>query len=407
MDDNTFDTFLLNKLFNSSGIPVLIIKEDEENASISEKNKCIAYDQDSDFFRVIMDTAKKKNEPVIFMEEIKIFYGAFKDNHNRFFIWGPASLESLDKIQLVAYRHKHNISDANFAIQKSTYEVLSNIMAIAYFYYTGERIHEEEILIDWRNEDEKYIASPAEMERYHQEKSEMNRIHNSIEYENKYISAVEQGDITAMKKIMQINSLEVEGIGVVAESTTKQMEYLCVSSVLLVSRAAIRGGLNPELAYDLSDVYMQKIEKSKTIEEMAFVSTKMQLDYTERVHQAQCRKRGNIYVEKSKDYIINHLRKPFRVQEIAEALKVNRSYLSRIFKEQQGMTIQEYIVKERCIHAANMLKYTDYSIAVIAEYFCFSTQSHFGKQFRTIYSVTPREYRRENHYIESFYTKGE
>ena len=63
-------------------------------------------------------------------------------------------------------------------------------------------------------------------------------------------------------------------------------------------------------------------------------------------------------------------------------------------------------MKERCEHAANMLKYTDYSIAVIAEYFCFSTQSHFGKQFKKVYGMTPKEYRKANRYIGSFF-KGE
>jgi len=31
------------------------------------------------------------------------------------------------------------------------------------------------------------------------------------------------------------------------------------------------------------------------------------------------------------------------------------------------MTIQEYIARKRCEHATNMLKFTDYSVAVIAE----------------------------------------
>ena len=57
------------------------------------------------------------------------------------------------------------------------------------------------------------------------------------------------------------------------------------------------------------------------------------------------------------------------------------------------MTLQQYVIRERCAHAANMLKYSDYSISLIAEYFCFSTQSHFGRVFKEYSGMTPLEYR--------------
>lgn len=95
----------------------------------------------------------------------------------------------------------------------------------------------------------------------------------------------------------------------------------------------------------------------------------------------------------------------FQVQDIANALKINRSYLARVFKEQEDVTVQEYILKERCSHAANMLKFTEYNISIIAEYFCFSTQSHFGKTFKKVYGMTLNEYRRKNQYIDSLFDK--
>ena len=395
--------FLLERLFQNSSLPVYIVDGQMHNISVPQReDEQIPYNCDEELQKELKEASDRNGVPIIFLEELKIFHGIFSDRGGRYFIWGPACLELPDKVQLASYKHKHGITDSQFVMAKGSYDILSNIMSIAYLYYCGEQIKEEDIPIDWCDVERKYEVNPAEMEQYQLGKSEMNRIHNSIEYENKFTSAVELGDVPAMKKLLQVNSLEVEGIGVVAENATKQMEYLCVSSVLLVSRAAIRGGMNPELAYDLSDVYLQKLEKCRTSEELAFVTGKMQLDYTERVRQARSRNRGNIYVEKSKDYIANNLRKHFQIHEIAEALGVNRSYLSRIFREQEGMTIQEFLAKERCEHAANMLKFTDYSISVIAEYFCYATQSHFGKQFKKIYGMTPKEYRCENRYIDSF-----
>ena len=98
-------------------------------------------------------------------------------------------------------------------------------------------------------------------------------------------------------------------------------------------------------------------------------------------------------MEKCKDYISQNLRKELKVAGIAEALGISRTYLARQFTEAEGMSVQQYIMKERCEHAANLLKYSDYPIAVIAEYFGFSSQSHFGSCFKKLYGMTPNEYR--------------
>ena len=118
------------------------------------------------------------------------------------------------------------------------------------------------------------------------------------------------------------------------------------------------------------------------------------MDYVERVRKLLDQEKKNVHVEACKDYIARNLRKHFRVSDISEALHLNQSYLSKIFMKYEQLTLQQYIAKERCIHAANMLRFTDFSIPVIAEYFCFATQSHLGTQFKKFYGMTPGEYRK-------------
>ncbi|MBR1572504.1 MAG: helix-turn-helix transcriptional regulator [Lachnospiraceae bacterium] len=85
---------------------------------------------------------------------------------------------------------------------------------------------------------------------------------------------------------------------------------------------------------------------------------------------------------------------------IAESSKKQMEYFAVIMvtltsreAAEEGMTIRQYLIKERCIHAANLLKYSDYDLSTIAEYFCFSSQSHFGNQFKKVMGMTPKEYR--------------
>ena len=85
---------------------------------------------------------------------------------------------------------------------------------------------------------------------------------------------------------------------------------------------------------------------------------------------------------------------------MAEELGLSRSYLSRRFSEQTGITIQEYILQVRLEAAANMLRFSEEQIGAIAEYLCFPSQSYFTERFRKQYGMTPGEYRKENQIVD-------
>ena len=55
------------------------------------------------------------------------------------------------------------------------------------------------------------------------------------------------------------------------------------------------------------------------------------------------------YVNECKDYIEKNLRKDLKVSDIAPAIGVSRTYLSRLFSQEEGITIQQYIQKEKKI----------------------------------------------------------
>ena len=57
---------------------------------------------------------------------------------------------------------------------------------------------------------------------------------------------------------------------------------------------------------------------------------------------------------------------------------MSHSYLTKKFKEYEGITIQQYIISEKLKAAANMLKYSDASISEIAEYLSFASRAIWG-----------------------------
>lgn len=93
------------------------------------------------------------------------------------------------------------------------------------------------------------------------------------------------------------------------------------------------------------------------------------------------------------DYIMTNLRSTLTLSDIALHCGYNPSYLSRKFKQIYGVSITKYILNERLKAAADMLRYSDRSIAEISSLFKFSSQSHFQQEFKKNFKVTPLQYR--------------
>lgn len=166
-----------------------------------------------------------------------------------------------------------------------------------------------------------------------------------------------------------------------------------VCTVTLVTRAAIRGGVSAFEAYELSDIYLQKLEKCTSRSAVMKLANTMIEDFVRRVREKKDENKKSKYVEKCKDYIAQHINQKLSVNGMANELGFNRSYISQRFKAEEGISIQEYIMKERVRMAENMLKYSDVTISRIAEYLGFSSQSHMGIHFKKYTGFSPKEYR--------------
>ena len=110
---------------------------------------------------------------------------------------------------------------------------------------------------------------------------------------------------------------------------------------------------------------------------------------------SECRKNrsSSNYTEQCKDYISQNYHHKIYLDEMAEAIGVSQGHLSRVFRQDTGMQVQEYIQKFRVERAANLLKYSEASLTEISDYVCFHSQSHFGSVFKKYMSMTPGEYR--------------
>ena len=99
------------------------------------------------------------------------------------------------------------------------------------------------------------------------------------------------------------------------------------------------------------------------------------------------------YVEEALKYIEACYCDPITIQDIADHLNINRSYLHRLFKAFTGMSIQSYLLDYRIRQACILLKNTDLSIRTIAHSVSYMDALYFSRLFRQKKGMTPSEYR--------------
>lgn len=229
------------------------------------------------------------------------------------------------------------------------------------------------------------------------ENHENNVHHNPYDQEMREFGSIENGDLIQLEKSLQE---DYDGtIGTLAKDPLRNLKNLGIVLVTLASRAAIRGGLSPEISFSLSDSYIQQIEECKDLALVAPLAHKAEFQYAEMVHEIKEKQKGilkkqkNPRVNKCKDFIFSHLHDRITLEDLAAEADCNPNYLSQLFKECEGISISGYILQEKINRAKNLLIYSDYSYIEIATYLGFSSQSHLGTQFKKHTGYTLRQYR--------------
>ena len=217
--------------------------------------------------------------------------------------------------------------------------------------------------------------------------------HNSYGQEQLMLRMIRQGDMVSLKA--WIDRAPAIRPGSMAPNQLRQQKNTFVTTATIVSRAAIEGGVPVEEAFQLSDAYIRKAELLPDPDRIMNLQYHMVLDFCDRVRILQGGGHPSPLVLKVHAYILQHLSEPVTTEDIADALFMSRSYVSRCFRKEAGVTLQQYIRDKKIEEAKRLLLYTDKPVTSISVYLGYSSPGHFSRVFRESTGKTPMEYRED------------
>ncbi|MDE5965708.1 MAG: AraC family transcriptional regulator, partial [Lachnospiraceae bacterium] len=146
-------------------------------------------------------------------------------------------------------------------------------------------------------------------------------------------------------------------------------------------------------AYTMSDIYIRRLDVCRREDEIDTLHETVVMDFTRKMKKIKKESILPKPVVEAMDYVYEHLHEKIRLEDIASAIGLNKTYLCGLFKKETQMTLGEYIMKRRLEAARNMLAYSDYSSIDICNYLCFSSHSHFINAFKKETGMTPKQFR--------------
>ncbi len=210
--------------------------------------------------------------------------------------------------------------------------------------------------------------------------------------EQAMLQMVRNGDLN-YKSALNASIASSSGVPIHGKDPLRQAKTSNIVFTTLVSRAAIEGGLSPEEAYALGDLYIQAVENATSYSELSANAITMYDDYIHRVHDRKRRPILSKQIQTCCDYIDMHLGEKLHASDLAALVGYTEYYLTHKFAKETGMSVTDYINRARVDRAKILLLSTDDDIQSIAEQLSFGSRSYFSRVFSELVGTTPVKYR--------------
>jgi AraC-like DNA-binding protein len=389
--------FLMSTISDLAGIP---LTEYDETGLIINIFFTIEDDKNPQpsilvYIEKILTILKSEVFSIQYLDGLPICICGCKINQH-YYIWGPVAIRNLNQLEKKRYSQiTNNKADEIMNLSYSNIKRLLSVVALIYSTVSGKECNTDDILRYLEIDRTVFPSYDAQMVEYQLHREDTLLLNHTYVEEQVLLDPIRNGDVESLKQLIKVQQYRYPLI--IEDNILKNEEYMAIAFLTTAARAAIEGGTTSAEAFAISDVYLKRISKCRSIQDIKKNKDEAAIVFSELVLKYKQHQSSNHYVEDCKRYISQNLFRKVSLTDIAKALQLNASYLSKIFSKSEGMTISDFIQREKINAAKNMLKYSDRSIYEVSEYLQFSTHSYFTSIFKKLTDMTPQEYRSKNH----------
>lgn len=94
-----------------------------------------------------------------------------------------------------------------------------------------------------------------------------------------------------------------------------------------------------------------------------------------------------------KEYLEQNFQRKITLDELSRIFFINKFYLTRVYKEQFGISVTNYLLQLRITHAKHLLRFTDLTMEAISLECGMNDPNYFSRMFKRVEGITPTEFR--------------
>ncbi|SMB99068.1 two-component system, response regulator YesN [Thermanaeromonas toyohensis ToBE] len=211
-----------------------------------------------------------------------------------------------------------------------------------------------------------------------------------LEKEQALITKVRLGDREGAETVLEELLGNILFVGINRAETIK---FRLLELLALLSRAALAGGATAEEILELSMKYMEGLSKLSLEESILWIFQALE-DFI----NSTCARSGKTrisspYIKQAIAYINKNFSRNIGVEDVARAVGISPAHLSRLFKQELGRTVIEYLTLVRLEQAKLLLRKGDLTLEEISRRVGYNDVAYFSRVFKREVGVTPGIFR--------------
>jgi AraC-like DNA-binding protein len=306
---------------------------------------------------------------------------------------GPVLTDSVSKVQIRKFYAQSGLTimeaaeiEAEYAaIPVMPYPLLMQMYQYVYYCLTGKKA-DMNVLPDRKYQKD----TAAELDTEQTEAARKRDYTLSAETEAFLCDCVRNGNV---ERIRQRNLGALCDLAELGPTEARSLKNSMIIGIALITRAAIRGGVAPGIAFPLSDRYINRIEALSAVTDITQMYSDAAVTFTDLVRKNKFRLTYSKLINQCCEYILQNSEKAVRVTDVAAAAGVHPDTLTRKFRAETGISVPDYIRQVKTEEAKVLLLHTDKSLLEISDILSYSSQSQFIVSFRKQEGITPNAFR--------------